>query len=67
MDEDEALAALDQEEQERRTFGQGTNRVTIPLTDHERGMLESIAAGWGVSVPVASRRLLLLAANVTVI
>ncbi|GAB2461544.1 hypothetical protein [Xylanimonas ulmi] len=48
------------------TFGRGPNRVSVPLTDVERGVLEEIAATWGVSVPVAARRLLLLAANVCV-
>jgi|GEM_PF-2688463 len=48
-------------------FGHGPNRVTVPLTGEERDLLEQIAAGWAVSVPVAARRLLLLAANVAAI
>jgi len=48
-------------------FGHGPNRVTVPLTGLERDLLEHVAAGWGVSVPVAARRLLLLAASVAAI
>jgi len=65
MHDEETAFVFDQAERERQTFGVGPNRVSIALTDDERGLLECIAAGWGVSVPVASRRLLLLAASVS--
>ncbi|GAB2461419.1 hypothetical protein [Xylanimonas ulmi] len=42
----------------------GAHHVVVPLTSAERALLEEIAAGWGVDVPLAAERLLLLAANV---
>lgn len=48
-------------------FGREPNRVVIPLTAEERGLMEEVAASRGVSVPVMARRLLLLAANVAVL
>lgn len=64
MDEEDAAFAFDVAEQERSEFGEGGNKVTIPLAADERGLLEEIASAWGVSVPVAARRMLLLVAHV---
>ena len=67
MAEDEKALDFSPEaaEFERSTFGKGGNKVTIPLAEKERALLEEIAAVWGVSVPLAARRLLLLAASVS--